>query len=129
MILKFSEFSLRLTDLWRAIVLHLVTRSCNPGLLVMIDLDHFKKVNDTLGHLAGHLVLNRTAERMKWSLNLEDFEGRLGRDEVLAIFPHTDSGAMMAASRLVLELHKDPRTHGKDSNSQTIGIGVTFPRR
>jgi len=55
--------------------------------LLLIDLDHFKQVNDTQGHLAGDLVLKEVACRLKNALRSYDFVGRFGGDEFLIALP------------------------------------------
>jgi diguanylate cyclase (GGDEF)-like protein len=55
--------------------------------LIMIDIDHFKEVNDTYGHLAGDVLLKELAERISYSLRTYDAVGRFGGDEFLVVLP------------------------------------------
>jgi two-component system, cell cycle response regulator len=67
----------------------------------MVDLDHFKRINDTAGHPAGDAVLRVAAERLRGILRAEDVLGRWGGEEFLALLPRTDAaGAQLAAERM-----------------------------
>jgi len=61
--------------------------------LLLIDLDHFKHVNDTLGHAAGDLLLKTFGHRLKTCLRAGDYVARLGGDEFAVILNHVDSEA------------------------------------
>jgi two-component system cell cycle response regulator len=63
--------------------------------LLMIDLDHFKLINDNFGHDGGDAVLREIAERMKNNLRTEDFLGRFGGEEFLAIIPNCTGEELM----------------------------------
>jgi diguanylate cyclase (GGDEF)-like protein len=64
----------------------------------MIDVDHFKAVNDTQGHAAGDRVLAAVAHAMREHLRAEDQLGRLGGEEFLALLPDADARAAKAAA-------------------------------
>lgn len=69
--------------------------------LVMFDIDHFKKVNDTYGHLAGDEVIKHTAETTRNSLRQSDRAGRYGGEEFGIILPETDAdGALIICERI-----------------------------
>jgi two-component system, cell cycle response regulator len=73
--------------------------------IVMADLDHFKKINDTHGHQVGDLVLCEAAHRMKNALRPYDILGRYGGEEFLIVLPGcTTQEAATAAERLRLRL-------------------------
>ena len=77
-----------------------------PLALVMVDLDHFKQVNDSLGHAAGDAVLRRTADLFRQHLRREDMVGRMGGEEFLLVLPDTPQDAALAlAERLRLLAH------------------------
>lgn len=65
-------------------------RSKAPLSVVMLDLDNFKVVNDTYGHLAGDSILRQTALRMNESIRSYDSVGRYGGEEFLLIFPNIE---------------------------------------
>jgi len=69
--------------------------------IVMLDLDDFKHVNDTLGHRAGDHVLADIADLLRRSVRQTDFCGRYGGEEFLIILPQTDvAGAAILAERI-----------------------------
>ena len=65
-------------------------RSGIPTSLVMIDLDHFKSINDTYGHEIGNLVLKHVADMLTAELRTTDIVCRYGGEEFAVIFPETD---------------------------------------
>jgi len=76
-------------------------RHHRPLTLIMCDLDHFKSVNDTHGHLAGDVVLRDFGGRVAHSLRTTDVAGRIGGEEFLLVLPETDrEGALLLAERL-----------------------------
>ncbi|MEC5386192.1 GGDEF domain-containing protein [Uliginosibacterium sp. H3] len=76
-------------------------RYARPLSLVMFDVDHFKRINDSLGHPAGDLVLAGIARRIQRKMRATDHLGRWGGEEFLLICPETDTeGAMQIADRM-----------------------------
>lgn len=100
------------------------------GALILLDLDHFKDINDTLGHDAGDIFLRATAERLTESVCHEDIVARIGGDEFVAVLPEIASeDAVLAtigriAARLCDEVHIEEHAL---SSSVSMGI-VFFPR-
>jgi len=77
--------------------------------VLVVDVDHFKKVNDTYGHPAGDKVLKELAERMQTALRDVDQVARLGGEEFGAILPCTaGTGARVAAERLRASIEGKP---------------------
>ena len=68
-----------------------MTVAGNKVCLVILDLDNFKTVNDTLGHMVGDEVLLRTAEIIKSALGDRGILGRIGGDEMMIVFPQVES--------------------------------------
>ena len=76
-------------------------RHNRPLSVIMCDLDHFKLINDTLGHGAGDFVLTEFGERVRRNLRNTDIAGRIGGEEFLLVLPETDmEGALLLANRL-----------------------------
>lgn len=71
-------------------VLDLAKRQGGEGVVVFIDLDGFKSVNDSFGHAAGDAVLRKTAAVISGFLRKSDITGRLGGDEFVAVFVQSD---------------------------------------
>lgn len=92
---------------------------------VMVDIDFFKKVNDTHGHLAGDHVLQEVATRIKESLRVYDTLGRYGGEEFLAVLPHTYlDDAIVVAERIRANVCGTPVVCDEISLTVTVSIGV-----
>jgi two-component system cell cycle response regulator len=77
--------------------------------VLLLDIDHFKNVNDVYGHAAGDLVLRAFADRMLGELRAGDIAGRWGGEEFLVILPRTElDGALDAAERIRLTIGREP---------------------
>jgi diguanylate cyclase (GGDEF)-like protein len=84
-------------------------RHDDPLCLLLLDIDHFKNVNDTYGHPAGDLVLREFALRLSGQIRLEDVAGRWGGEEFLVILPRTDLvGALGVGDRIRLATARTP---------------------
>lgn len=66
-----------------------VQRTGRPGAVALIDIDHFKRINDELGHAAGDVVLKEVAQRIKSACRSTDSVGRWGGEEFLVLLPDT----------------------------------------
>jgi len=97
--------------------------------LVMLDVDHFKRFNDTYGHLAGDDALKNVADALRETARTFDHVVRYGGEEFALILPHTDADqAMAAAERLRQAVEKRPVQVNGKSARLTVSLGVaTFP--
>lgn len=92
---------------------------------LMLDLDHFKNVNDTYGHLAGDEVLCTVSQRINGMLRSVDVFGRYGGEEFGIIFPSTPlAGAVILADRLRLAIAKEPVIYKGTAIPITVSVGV-----
>lgn len=100
-----------------------------PLSALMLDLDHFKQVNDTYGHLAGDLVLQAFAQRTLFCVREVDVVGRYGGEEFALLLPDTTlAGAMELAERLRETIGASPVAVEDVSVPITVSVGVTvFP--
>lgn len=94
--------------------------------VAVVDLDHFKKVNDTYGHLVGDVVLREVASRLKASVRATDLVGRFGGEEFVILLPDSDEAqALQIAERCRAALEDSPLAVGDDYEVRgTASIGV-----
>jgi len=93
--------------------------------LLLLDIDHFKKVNDTYGHPCGDLVLKGFAALLKGCLRSADVAARYGGDEIAVILPETsESKASEVAEKLRRQVEKSSFEWEGNSFSLTCSIGV-----
>ena len=99
------------------------------GALLLIDLDHFKRINDRHGHAAGDTVLVEMAQRLCAALREQDLTVRWGGEEFLVVVRQLPSDQVEAlAERLLAAIGSQPVVHGSDSVVVTASIGfATFP--
>jgi diguanylate cyclase (GGDEF)-like protein len=102
-----------------------------PLACAMIDVDHFKRVNDTHGHDVGDAVLREVGTRLKTGLREIDVVARYGGEEFMLVLPGTHSpGAIVVADRLWRAVSEAPITVGKASLHVTVSIGIAcYPSR
>jgi len=97
--------------------------------VVMCDLDHFKRVNDTYGHLAGDQILRQSAQRLRAAVRRGDYVGRYGGEEFLVLLPGcTASQTMEMADRICREIYQSPVSYQDGYISISMSLGtVTYP--
>ena len=109
--------------------LALARRHNEPAAVLFIDLDHFKKINDSLGHAAGDKLLVGAAERMKDLLREVDTLARLGGDEFIIVLagPLTPDSVTSVAVRVVESLSQPYQLNGATAHSGcSVGVAL-FP--
>jgi len=102
---------------------HEVSHSC----ILMLDLDYFKRINDTYNHTVGDMVLKHFAALVQSNLRQIDFMGRLGGEEFAIILPDTDVGAaQQCAERLRKLVANTPVVQDNQTILITVSIGATM---
>lgn len=104
-------------------------RTNQPTTILMLDVDHFKKFNDSYGHIAGDRVLTHLASILKASLRKLDIPCRYGGEEFAVILPSTPIFiGSQVAERVRQSLESSPINHEGHTLNITISIGVdTLP--
>jgi diguanylate cyclase (GGDEF)-like protein/PAS domain S-box-containing protein len=94
---------------------------------IMMDLDHFKEVNDRYGHLVGDAVLQQVAHRLQGQLRIVDMLARYGGEEFVALLPETglEQGAVVA-DRLRECVAESPITAGDAKIRVTLSLGIAL---
>jgi len=96
-----------------------------PLSMMIIDVDHFKRINDEFGHAAGDQALVETVRRIRHSLRAEDLVGRLGGEEFVAVMPNTDGqSALAAAERTRAAFAREKMAVGAGELLVTVSVGV-----
>ena len=100
-------------------------RSKTSSSLIMLDIDHFKQVNDTYGHPAGDEVIRYLAEIIRRTTRETDICGRFGGEEYVILLPDTDGEqAMLVAERLRRKAALKPAVYEGTEIEFTISVGV-----
>lgn len=113
-------------------VLAIYKRTHYKGALLFIDLDYFKNINDTLGHIAGDSLLKQVSKRLSSTVRLGDTVSRFGGDEFVIMLEDLDKDAIYAASKaemacenLLSDLNLPYELNGKEV-FVSASIGVTM---
>ncbi|NOT24312.1 MAG: diguanylate cyclase [Nitrospiraceae bacterium] len=102
-------------------------RTHTPVAVLIADLDHFKKVNDTYGHPVGDLVLRETARRLRETARRSDHVGRVGGEEFLIVAPECDLNALQeCAERFRVAISDKPFETTSGPLTITVSIGATI---
>ena len=132
-VMRFKASHDALTGLWnRGAILELLQREVwrteregSSLALMLVDLDHFKTVNDTLGHLSGDDALREVARRISQSVRVYDLVGRYGGEEFLVLLPACDrSAAEERAKRLSAAVAQAPIETSAGQTRMTLSVGV-----
>lgn len=102
----------------------LADRNASPLHLAIIDLDHFKQVNDQYGHAAGDEVLCRFSELASQGLRRSDLLARYGGEEFVVLFPHASRQACMAALERLRERFSDQDFGFSDAIKTSFSAGL-----
>jgi two-component system, cell cycle response regulator len=101
-------------------------REHKPLSLILADLDGFKNVNDSYGHVAGDRILVEVASRMRNCLRSYDAIGRYGGEEFLIVLPNSEAAqAVRMAERIRLAVSQEPFRYGNVDLTVTVSQGVT----
>jgi diguanylate cyclase (GGDEF)-like protein len=96
--------------------------------IILVDIDHFKSVNDSHGHLAGDRILRQVAARISSSPRAADLVGRYGGEEFVIVLPETPiGGARTFADRIRRQVEAEPFDLGTGHQSLTISLGIAAP--
>jgi diguanylate cyclase (GGDEF)-like protein len=105
--------------------LEMATRRGEPMAIAMVDVDHFKSVNDRLGHAAGDLVLAEVATRLRGMIRGDDRLVRYGGEEFVVILPRADAAtAAEIGERMRMRLEEAPVVVEDEPIEVRISVGV-----
>lgn len=106
--------------------LNLAQRSDKSVALMFLDLDHFKNINDSLGHSVGDALLVQLAARLRAALRCEDTVSRMGGDEFSFLLYGVDAGKAADAAQQLLDVMNLPFEIGAHNLSVTASIGIAL---
>jgi len=96
-----------------------------PLSLVMVDIDRFRQVNETLGHLGGDFTLREMSSRIRGNVRKEELFARYGGEEFAVVLPETErEGAALLGERLRVAIEKQPFRYEDKVYNVTISVGV-----
>ncbi|WP_373992018.1 diguanylate cyclase [Duganella sp. BuS-21] len=102
-------------------------KSPRPVALIMLDADHFKRINDHYGHPAGDEVLRQLATAMRGVCRQVDVLARIGGEEFAVLLPSVDlDDAMAVAERLLAQVRQAPASYESQQIAYTVSLGVAM---
>ena len=105
--------------------IQMAIRYKHESCLLLIDLDHFKDINDTCGHKMGDDVLKSVAKALKRITRFTDLVARIGGDEFAVVMPEADhNGAQVLAQKIISELNEITVNRGKYVHKVSASIGI-----
>lgn len=100
-------------------------RYASPLSLLMVDIDHFKRINDTHGHATGDMAISHVARILVRGRRISDIVARYGGEELVVLLPHTTvPGALSVAERLRTQIQSTPYRTLDGQDLLTVSIGV-----
>ncbi|MEQ1667888.1 MAG: EAL domain-containing protein [Sulfuriferula sp.] len=106
--------------------INLAKRNQTTFAVLFLDLDHFKKINDSLGHQQGDQVLIEVAQRLRDNIREIDIASRLGGDEFVLMLEQTDARAVEISAQRILDALALPFTVNNINFTVTCSIGITL---
>ena len=112
-----------------AMALHRAQRAQTSVALMFLDLDHFKNINDSLGHRVGDSVLVQLAARMRAAVREQDTISRLGGDEFIILMPDTHAAGAASVAAKLLQIGQSPLLVEGHELTITPSIGIAvYPK-
>ena len=119
-------YNRRYFDMFYENIFNQSSRYGMPLTLIMCDIDHFKKINDTYGHDKGDVVLKEIATILKSNTRKTDIAARFGGEEFMVCLPSTEITSALDVARKIKQMVLNVKT--KDIKKITVSMGVTFYR-